>query len=305
MTNLKIKFCGVSFSNPLILPSGIITEIPEHAKAVEAGVGGITTKSLTVELREGHPQPRIVKFEHGYLNSVGLRNPGIIEGTEQIAQLLKKVKVPVIVSLFATDIKDFQKLVSAIVPLRPSFIELNLSCPNVTSEFGKPLGMGKESTFKVVKAAKKIAQKIPIITKLTPNVPDISEIAKACEQAGSNAISAINTAGPGMVIDIKTKKPILGNKKGGVSGPAIKPITIRCVYDIYEAVKIPIIGIGGISSWEDAVEVMMAGATLVGVGSAMYSKGIGIYKEINNGLKKYLRANKYHSLKNIVGLAHK
>lgn len=302
---LKTEFCGVSFPNPLILPSGIITEISEHAKAAEAGVGGITTKSLTVEPREGYPQPRIIKFEQGYLNAVGLRNPGIVEGKKQIAKLKKKIDVPLIVSLFATNIEDFQKLVSEIISVNPAFIELNLSCPNVTSELGKPLGMGKESSARVVKTAKKIAQEIPIIAKLTPNVSDISEIAKACEEAGADAICAVNTVGPGMVIDIKRQRPILGNKRGGISGPAIKPIAIRCVYDIYEAVKIPIIGMGGVSSWEDAVEMMMAGATLIGVGSATYFKGMGVYKEINQGLKNYLKASKFNSLRNIVSLAHK
>lgn len=301
---LKTEFCGVSFPNPLILPSGIINEIPDHPKAVKAGAGGITLKSLTVEPRKGYSKPWIVKFEHGYLNAVGLANPGIVEGEKQVAQLLKKIKIPVIVSLFATTVADFQKLVSAITPLSPAAIELNLSCPHVTSEFGKPLGVGKESSAKVVKAVKRIAQKIPIIVKLTPNVLDIGEVAKACEETGADGICAINTLGPGMVIDIKTKRPILGNKRGGVSGPAIKPVAIRCVYDIYDAVKIPIIGMGGVSTWEDAVEMMMAGATLVGVGSAIYFKGLKVFAEIKKGLEEYLKEEGLKNISSLVGVAH-
>lgn len=301
---LKTEFCGVSFPNPLILPSGIITEIPEHWKAAEAGAGGITTKSLTVESRKGYPKPWLVKFEHGYLNAVGLANPGIVEGKRQISKLLEKIKVPLIVSVFAATVVDFQKLVSEVASLAPAAIELNLSCPHVASEFSEPLAIGKESSTRAVKAAKKIAQKIPLIAKLTPNVVDISEVAKACEQAGADAICAINTLGSGMVIDIKTKKPILGNKRGGVSGPAIKPIAVRCVYDIYEAIHIPIVGMGGISSWEDAVEMMMAGATLVGVGSARYFKGMEVFKEIKDGLEEFLRREKLKHVNQLIGIAH-
>jgi dihydroorotate dehydrogenase (NAD+) catalytic subunit len=190
------------------------------------------------------------------------------------------------------------------IELRPAAIELNLSCPNVEDEFGVCLATQKDSSYQVTKAVKKNIGKIPLICKLSPNVPNIGEIAKACEAAGASAISAINTVGPGMVIDIYKKRPILGNKKGGVSGPAIKPIAIRCVFEIYEAVKIPILGMGGISNWQDAVEMMMAGASLVGVGSAVYLRGWGIYGEILIGLKDFLRSQKIPNIKNLIGIAH-
>ncbi|MBI4066994.1 dihydroorotate dehydrogenase [Candidatus Gottesmanbacteria bacterium] len=304
MADLSIKFL-VTFSNPFILPSGIITEIPDHKKAIEAGAGGITLKTITKEKREGNPLPRLWKYEHGMLNSVGLRNPGIDEGIKQIEIFLKEnPNFPIIVSLFATDVKEFAHLVEKIVPLSPPFIELNLSCPNTTDELGNALGMDEGAAEKVTKAVKMVSGKVTIIAKLSPNVSEISEVAKACESVGADAISAINTVGPGMIIDIMKKKPVIGNKEGGVSGPAILPIAIRCVYDIYEAVKIPIIGIGGVEKIEGAIQMFMAGATLVGVGTATYTKGMKVYEELKKDLSEYMEKNNLKSLQDFIGAAH-
>ena len=305
MANLKVNFCGVNFDNPLILPSGIITEIPEHKKAIGAGAGGVTLKSLTYEKREGNPLPRVWKYDCGIINSVGLRNAGIQKGSEEIAKFIAENKnIPIIISLFATKIKEFLYLVEKIVPLKPAFIELNLSCPNVDDEFGKPLGMEKGAAGQIVTEGKKISGKVPVLAKLSPNVSNIADIAKSCEEAGADGIVAINTAGPGMIIDINKRKPVLGAKKGGVSGPGILPIAVRCVYEIYDAVKIPIIGMGGVSKWQDAVEIMMAGATLVGVGTATYTKGMKIYDELKNGLSEYMDKEGIKDLKELVGVAH-
>ncbi len=305
MANLKVQFCGITFQNPFILPSGIITELPQHKKAIEAGVGGVTLKSLTYEKRLGNPLPRVWKYDCGMINSVGIINPGIEKGAKEIEHILKEnPDTPIIVSLFATKIKEFIYLIEKIAPLRPAFIELNLSCPNVESEFGKSLGMEKEAAGKIVKEAKKIAGAVPILAKLSPNVTNIADIAKSCEASGADGIVAINTVGPGMIIDINKKKPILGAKKGGVSGPGILPITVRCVYEIYEAVKIPIIGVGGVTKWQDVIEIMMAGATLVGVGTATYLKGMGIYNELKKELANYMETNHYTDLKELVGIAH-
>ncbi len=305
MDNLNVKYCSVNFNNPFILPSGIITEIPEHRRAIEAGVGGVTLKSLTFEKREGNPLPRVWKYDCGMINSVGLRNAGIEGGSREIGEFLKSNKnTPIIVSLFATKIKEFLYLVEKIVPLNPQFIELNLSCPNVDDEFGKPLGMEKGAAGKIVKKVKKISEKIPVLAKLSPNVNNIADIAKNCEASGADGIVAINTVGPGMIIDIEKRKPVLGAKKGGVSGPAILPVTIRCVYEIYEAVKIPIIGMGGVSKWQDVVEVVMAGATLVGVGTATYLKGMKIFDELKLGLSSFMAKKNIKSLAELVGAAH-
>jgi len=306
MNTLKTSFLCTEFQNPFLLPSGIITEIPEQKKAIDAGAGGVTLKSITKERREGNPLPRLWKYDHGLLNSVGLRNPGIDEAVKQIRFFLVEHKnYPIIISLFSTKIDEFKELVEKVVFLNPPMIELNLSCPNTTDELGHAFGMDKGAAEKVVKTVKKISGKIPIIAKLSPNVSDIGEVAKRCEASGANAISAINTVGPGMVIDIKKQKPTLGNKEGGVSGPGILPIAVRCVYDIYESVKIPIIGIGGVEKVEDAIQMFLAGATLVGVGTATYTKGMGIYKKLTTDLEKYMAENKINNLSEIRGKAHK
>lgn len=306
MANLSIDYCGIRFPNPLVLPSGIAQEIPrDHDRMIKAGIGGITTKSLTIEPREGNPLPRVVKYEQGFLNSVGLRGPGIEKGVPLVAEFITSSPVPVIVSVFATTMKDFERFAEAFLPvMKSAMFELNLSCPNVEDDMGKPLGMGPESSEATVKAVKKIMGKIPVLAKLTPNIPNIDEVAKACEAGGADGIVAINTVGPGMIIDIIRKKPVLGAKRGGISGPAIRPITVRCVYDIYEAVKIPIIGMGGVMTRQDVIEMMMAGATLVGVGSATYFKGIGVFEEIKSGLLEYMEKQGIQSLKDIVGVAH-
>lgn len=305
MADLSVSYCGVTFPNPLILPSGIAQEIPaDHERAIKAGAGGITTKSLTIEPREGNPLPRVAKYEQGFLNSVGLRGPGIVKGKVLIEEFLKTSPVPVIVSVFATNVRGFVRFAEELCPLQPPLFELNLSCPNVDDDMGKALGLGCESSAAAVRAVKKIAGRVPVLAKLTPNVPNIAEVAKACEQAGADGIVAINTAGPGMLIDITRRKPILGAKRGGMSGPAIRPLAVRCVYDIYEAVKIPIIGMGGVTTWQDAVEMMMAGATLVGVGSATYFKGYGVYEEIKQRLQAYMDKEGIKNLKELVGVAH-
>lgn len=306
MAKLSVRFCGTSFSNPFILPSGIITGIPDHKKAIDAGAGGVTLKSFTLHKRDGNPIPRVWRYDCGMLNSVGLINPGIEKGTEEARLFLKEnPKTPIIVSLFATKINEFCRLVEKVVPLNPSFIELNLSCPNVEDEFGKSLGMNKDAAGKIVREVKKISAKVPILAKLTPNVLDIVEIAKACEDEGADGIVAINTVGPGMIIDINRKKPVLGAKKGGLSGPGIFPVTVRCIYEIYEAVKIPIIGVGGVSKWQDVAEAMLAGATLIGVGTATYMKGMQVFDELKKGLSDYMDSNNYTKIEQIVGLAHR
>jgi len=306
MADLKVNFCGVDFPNPLILPSGIAQEIPgDHLRAVEAGAGGITLKSLTPLPREGYLFPRVIKYESGILNAVGLRNPGIDKGVVLVKDYMNKVEIPTIVSLWSDSIEGFEMMVKKIASIKPHFIELNLSCPHVHTKAGTVMSMQSSDAAKAVKAAKKYAGKIPLIAKLTPNVSDIATVAKMCENSGANAICAVNTVGPGMVIDIKTRKPILGNKRGGVSGPGIKPIAVRCVYDIYEAIKIPIIGMGGVTTWQDAVEMIMAGATLIGIGSAVFAKGYKVYQEVKQGLKEFIETEKINCLKELVGAAHR
>ncbi len=306
MASVATSVLGIHFENPFILPSGIVTETAEHKRAVEAGYGGITLKSFTFERREGNPLPRLWKYDAGLINSVGLRNAGIEEGSKEAGEFIKTYgsQTPIIVSLFATKIKEFLYLVEKIVPHAPAAIELNLSCPNVDDEFGKPLGMEKGAAGQIVAEVKKISGSIPVFAKLSPNVLNIAEIAKACEAGGADGITAINTAGPGMIIDIKKRKPIIGAKMGGVSGPAILPIAVRCVYEIYAAVKIPIIGMGGVTTLNDIVQMYMAGSTLVGIGTVTYTKGMKVIAELKQQLSDYMDQNSITDIKELIGVAH-
>ena len=297
-----MKFLGVAFDNPLVMPSGILQEVAAHYQAEKYGLGGVTTKSMTMEPRLGNPMPRVVKYDHGILNSVGLRNPGVKKGVGEWAEFIKATKIPVICSVFAVNVSDFVHLAVAVEKINPDFIELNLSCPNTTDELGQPLGMGVESTAAAVKAVRQAVKKTTkILAKLSPNVNNIGEVAKAAEAEGADAITAINTVGPGMVIDINRKKPLLGNIVGGVSGPGIRPVAVRCVWDIYNSITLPIIGMGGVETAHDVVEMMLAGATLVGIGSAWYRHGFGIYAKIKEDLIEYMTKNKIKSLKELVG----
>jgi len=305
MPPLKVRFLGIDFNNPLVMPSGILQEVSAHYQAEKNGLGGVTTKSMTMEPREGNPMPRVIKYEHGILNSVGLRNPGINKGAGEWAKFIKETKIPVICSVFAVKVADFVYLAQEVQKIYPAMIELNLSCPNTVDELGEPLGMGSESTAAAVRAVRKALKKeTKILAKLSPNVNNIGEVAKAAEDAGADAISAINTVGPGMVIDITTKKPMLGNLVGGVSGPGIRPVAVRCVWDIYNSVKLPILGMGGVETAKDVVEIMLAGASLVGVGSAWYRHGFGIYEKIKTDLRQYMEENKINKLEELVGGAH-
>ena len=300
--SLGVKFLGVAFDNPLVMPSGILQEVAAHYQAEKYGLGGVTTKSMTMEPRLGNPMPRVVKYDHGILNSVGLRNPGVKKGVGEWAEFIKATKIPVICSVFAVNVSDFVHLAVAVEKINPDFIELNLSCPNTTDELGQPLGMGVESTAAAVKAVRQAVKKTTkILAKLSPNVNNIGEVAKAAEAEGADAITAINTVGPGMVIDINRKKPLLGNIVGGVSGPGIRPVAVRCVWDIYNSITLPIIGMGGVETAHDVVEMMLAGATLVGIGSAWYRHGFGIYAKIKEDLIEYMTKNKIKSLKELVG----
>ena len=303
--NLAVTFCRIKFSTPLISVSGIVVNPKEIIKlAQEGGVGGVTTKSISIFPRKGHPAPQILSFKIGFINSVGLKNPGVKKGKEEILSLKKFIQKPIIVSIFASRLSEFSVLAKEVIEARPDLIEVNLSCPNVESEFGKPFATDPFLAAAAILEVKRVVKKIPVIAKLSPNTPELKRVAFEVEKAGADAISAINTLGPGMIIDIRKKKPILGNKMGGVSGPAIKPIAIRCVYEVYETVKIPIIGIGGITDWKDAIEMMMAGASLIGIGSAIYLRGYKVFKEIEDGIKDFLKKEGYTSVSQLVGLAH-
>lgn len=296
---LKTKFLGIEVNLPLVLPAGIM-DMSFSGLDISAknGAGIVTSKSLTLEPRLGHKGPVIAEFESGLLNAMGLCNPGIVDGLTEINQFRERSDTHVIVSVFATNTDDFYELTNHVNKSRGDFLELNLSCPNVYDEFGIPLAASKDEVFKIVKAVKEISR-LPIIAKLSPNVYDIVEIALAAEKAGADALCLINTVGPGMLIDTKMVKPVLFNKFGGLSGPCIKPIALKLIYQTYSALNIPIIGMGGVTTGEDAIEMIMAGATLVGVGTAVYYRGIEVFDKINGEIIEFMDENNYDNLEDI------
>jgi len=303
---LNVKLAGLKLRNPTILASGFLGVSGKLLKKVaEAGAGAVTTKSIGKEPRKGNPNPTVLEFDSWMMNAVGLSNPGYEKFKEEI-KIAKQGQVPVIASIFAGNPEDFAFLAKEMEDAKTDAIELNISCPNLApGEFlGQSIGKNPDLSYDVVKAVKKVV-KIPVITKLTPNVNDIKIIAEAVERAGTDIISAINTVGPGMIIDVETTKPVLANKFGGLSGPAIHPIAVKCVYDIYETVKVPIIGIGGVSHGKDAIEMMMAGASAVGIGTVIYYRGIDVFKKVCDEMTEFLESHGYSSLEEIRGLAHR
>jgi len=297
--SLKTEFLGVTITSPLVLPAGVMgMAFSGFNISIEYGAGIVTSKSLTLKPRTGHKGPVIAEFEGGFLNCMGLCNPGIVDGLAEIDQFKERSNTPVIASVFATNTKDFLKLTKHVNKSKADFLELNLSCPNVFDEFGIPLAASQDEVYKITKAVKQIST-LPIITKLSPNVYDIVSIAKAAESAGTDALCMINTVGPGMMIDTKMIKPVLFNKFGGLSGPCVKPIALKLIYQTYSAVNIPIIGMGGVTYGEDAIEMLMAGAQVIGVGTAVYYRGIEVFNKINNEMLEFMEENGYDSLQEI------
>jgi len=302
--NLSTKICGEVFRSPLVLASGILgTEAKLLARVANSGAGAVTTKSCGLLPRKGHENPTVLAWEHGVINAVGLTNPGVEQEIKEIRELKKLVgETKIIASFFGSTVKEFVQVAERLSLAQPDFLELNISCPNIESEFGQPFGVSPKDTLAVTKAVKKVSS-IPIIVKLSPNVTDIKTIAKAAEDGGADALSAINTL-VGMVIDIESGKPILTNKTGGISGPAIRPMAVRCIYDVVNAVKIPVIGVGGVSCGEDAIQMMMAGASAVGIGSAVYYQGLNVFKKINKEIKEFMRNHNYKSIADFRRIAH-
>ncbi len=284
-----------------MLASGVLgISASSLIRVFEAGAGAVVTKSLGIKPREGFLNPTIVEVDCGLINAMGLPNPGVNEFTKEI-QVVKKANVPVIASVYGFTAGEFVEAAKIVEKAGSDAIELNVSCPHV-KEVGVQIGQNPEVVFEVVKKVKSAVKK-PVFTKLAPDVTDITAIAEAAEKAGTDAITAINTI-KAMAIDVEVGKPILASKIGGLSGPGLKPIALRCVYEIYEAVKVPIIGCGGIMNWQDAVEFMLAGATAVQIGTGVVRNYLGIFKEITRGVESYLARKKHRSVKEIVGLSH-
>ncbi len=305
MANLDITFCGVKFKNPLVLASGILGVTAKGmAHVVEQGAGGVTTKSLWREPHPGHKNPTMFGTEHYFMNAVGLSDGGIKKAREELGSYIPNRKAPIIINIVGGKKVDFGAIAEEIDALSPDLVEVNISCPNVESEFGKPFACDRTSASEITKLVKS-KTRVPVLVKLSPNVENITDIARAVEDAGADGITAINTVGPGMRWNIDLRAPLLANGVGGISGPAIFPIAVKAVYDIYKAVKIPIIATGGINSGRDALEIMMAGGTLCGVGSAVYYHGDAFWKNATSEMSEWLDKNGFKNVSEVIGLFHK
>lgn len=296
--NLEVNIAGIKLKNPVIAASGCFGFGREYSRYFDLNrLGGIAVKGLTSLPRKGNPPPRIAETPSGILNSVGLQNPGVQAFIEKEIPFLRGFNAAVIANACGSTIEDYEYMVETLSNSDVDGIELNLSCPNV-KEGCMSFGSTANGVFEVVSRVRKKAGK-PLIVKLTPNVTDITEIAKAAEAAGADSVSLINTL-LGMAIDAKTRRPILGNVTGGLSGPAVKPIALRMVYEVSKAVKIPIIGMGGISSGIDAVEFLLAGASAVMLGTAGFVNHMAWIETID-GIEKYMIENKVKSVTELVG----
>lgn len=300
-SRLGVEIAGLQLANPTMLASGILgLSAPMLKRIVEAGAGAVVTKSVGLKPRKGYPNPTVVQVNCGLLNAMGLPNPGIHRFVDEIKEL-SEVGVPIIVSVYGFSPQEFADVADLAVEAGADAVELNVSCPHV-EKTGSEIGQVPELVKKTVKNVKAKVN-TPVFVKLTPNVTDVTELAKAAAEAGADAVTAINTV-KAMAVNVETARPVLANKIGGLSGCAIKPIALRCVYEIYEAVSIPIIGCGGITSWRDAVEFMLAGASAVQIGTSLASEEVDVFKLVTRGIEAYLEAKKIGSVKKIVGKAH-
>ena len=303
MVNTKVELCGISMDNPIIPASGTFGFGYEFAELYDINcLGTFSFKGTTKDARFGNPTPRIAECEAGMINAVGLQNPGVEAViSNELPKLKECFKKPVMANVSGFSIEDYAYTCEKLNGCdQIGWFEVNVSSPNVHGG-GMSFGTSPEAAAEVTRAVKKVTTK-PVIIKLSPNVTDIVSIAKACEEAGADGISMINTM-LGMRIDLKTKKPVIANKVGGFSGPAIKPVAIRMVYQVYEAVNIPIVGMGGISSAEDVIEMMLAGATAVEVGAANLIDPFAC-RDIINDLPRVMEKYGIKDLKEIIGGAH-
>ncbi|MEM2760832.1 MAG: dihydroorotate dehydrogenase [Nitrososphaerales archaeon] len=297
--DLSVDIGGLHIRNPTILASGILGISYEVLKRVyEAGAGAVVSKSISIEPREGYKNPTVVSVEGGYLNAIGLSNPGV----DAFVREINNSDIPIIVNLVGSTDNEFVSMVKKFDGLNVVAYELNLSCPHV-EKVGLEVGDDPELVSKIVRSMKSNTSK-PVIAKVGLGSSDIMETARVAKESGADAITAINTI-RAMAINIETGMPFLSNRIGGLSGKAIKPVAVRCVYEISKNINIPVIGCGGVYSWEDAVEFMLAGASAVQMGSVIGDKWLGAFTNITRGIDKYIAKKGMSSVMELVGIAHK
>ena len=297
---LAIDLAGLKLRNPTMNAAGILGLTAKLLRRVyEEGAGAVVTKSIGLRPREGHPNPTVVHVEGGLLNAMGLPNPGVEHFLRELRRL-KDWDIPVVASFFGETLEEFVEVASRLSEAGVDALELNCSCPNV--EGVGVLGGDPAAVKRVTEAVKGCVDR-PLFVKLSPNVSDIAEVGRAAERGGADGLTAVNTL-RAMAIDVEARRPILSNVIGGLSGPALKPVALRCVWELYEAVEIPIIGCGGISTWRDAVEYLLAGASALQIGTAIMTRGLRVFREINMGLRRYMEEWGFKEVSEIVGLAH-
>ena len=298
MADLSVKIAGVEFNNPIIAASGTFGFGREYGEFYPLEkLGGISCKGITLKRRDGNPPPRVAETPSGILNAVGLQNPGVDVFINEDLPWLKQQNTVVIANIAGNTHEEYCEMAEKLGDTDIDMIELNISCPNVKSG-GVQFGTSCESVGAITNEVRKHCKK-PLIVKLSPNVTDIASIAQSAEASGADAVSMINTL-TGMRIDINTRRPIIRNNTGGMSGPAVFPIAVRMVWQVANTIKIPIIGMGGISKWEDAVEMLIAGASALQVGTAFFSDPYAPIK-INEGLNKFLDDNGMKSVTELTG----
>lgn len=302
---LKTTFLGIALKNPLVVASGVLgTSASLMERAAREGAGAVTSKSAGPTARSGHANPVTLAWGNSVINAIGLTNPGCQEELPILIETKKRLNalgVPLFASIFAGTVEEFGEVAKVIAQAEPDLIEINISCPNVASDFGEPFSANPASAAAVTRSVR-TAVAIPISIKLAPNVPNLAQIAKAVVAEGANAITAINTV-PAMLIDAYAGRPVLKNKTGGLSGLAIKPIALRAVWELSQAVSVPIIGTGGVTTGLDAAEMIMAGASLVGVGSAVVNDGPTVFARIARELGEFMQLEGYQSLEEMRGKA--
>ncbi len=300
---LCVNLAGLKLTNPTMLASGILGYSPETFETIaNGGAGAIVTKSIGLKPRKGYANPTVVQASCGLINAMGLPNPGIDEFTKEIHKAKALLNVPLIVSVYGFSAEEYATVSKKAVDAGADALELNVSCPHV-KETGSEIGQNPEILADVVRRVKDAVDR-PAFVKLSPNVSSVADIAVAAAEAGADGLTVINTV-KAMAMDVETALPILGNKVGGLSGPAVKPIAVRHVYDVYEQVKAPIIGCGGIAGWRDAVEFLLAGASAVQIGTAIATEGSTVFTRIARGVDAYLRRKGFRSVDEIVGLSHR
>jgi dihydroorotate dehydrogenase (NAD+) catalytic subunit len=304
--DVSVDLCGCHLPNPTVLASGILGLSHDVlARVARSGAGAVTTKSCSLKPRSGYPNPTILDWGPGLINAVGLSNPGVevmVEEIQAAKAQLAPLGVPVIASIFADTIYDFGTVTRFISEAQPDMLEVNVSCPNLDDRYQQMFAADPYVSAQVTRRVKRYTD-TPVLVKLSPNVTNIAKIAQAVVEAGADGITAINSVGPGLILDVETRRPVLAHGTGGLSGPGIRPIAVRCVHDICKTVDVPVVATGGVTTGRDVVEMLLVGATAVSIGSAIRYRGMDVFHKVSDELKAYMREHGHQDLASLRGTA--